>query len=169
MLKKVSIRKILHGLYRKSRQFYLKKIMGHIGERTYIYTGSIIGTPKMIFIGDDVSIAPDVHLIASIPGRITIGNRCAIAAGVRIIMQTHDPRKLPIAETVIIKSVTIGDDVWIGTGVIVLPGVNIGSGAIVGAGSVVNKDVKPNCVVGGVPAKFIRDLEEQEERKKTTT
>lgn len=55
------------------------------------------------------------------------------------------------------KRVKIGNDVWIGRGVTVKRGVTIGDGAIVGAGSVVTKDVAPYTIVGGVPAKLIRN------------
>lgn len=53
--------------------------------------------------------------------------------------------------------VTIGHDVWIGHGATVLPGVTVGDGAVIGAGAVVSRDVAPYTIVGGVPAKFIRE------------
>ncbi|MFZ6763135.1 DapH/DapD/GlmU-related protein [Pseudoroseomonas sp. WGS1072] len=53
--------------------------------------------------------------------------------------------------------VTIGHDVWIGHGVTVLPGVTVGDGAVLAAGAVVSRDVAPYSVVGGVPARRIRD------------
>jgi phosphonate metabolism protein (transferase hexapeptide repeat family) len=55
------------------------------------------------------------------------------------------------------KRVLIGHDVWIGHGATVLPGVRIGNGAVVGAGAVVSRDVAPYSIVGGVPARLIRD------------
>ena len=53
----------------------------------------------------------------------------------------------------------IGKNVWIGASCTILPGVTIGDGAIVAAGAVVSKDVEPNTIVGGVPAKFIKNIE----------
>lgn len=53
--------------------------------------------------------------------------------------------------------VSIGHDVWIGHGATVLPGVTVGNGAVIGAGAVVSRDVAPYTIVGGVPAKLIRE------------
>ncbi len=53
--------------------------------------------------------------------------------------------------------VSIGHDVWIGHGATVLPGVTVGDGAVIGAGAVVSRDVAPYTIIGGVPAKLIRE------------
>jgi phosphonate metabolism protein (transferase hexapeptide repeat family) len=55
------------------------------------------------------------------------------------------------------NAVSVGHDVWIGHGATVLPGVTVGNGAVVGAGAVVSKDVAPYTIVGGVPARLIRE------------
>lgn len=59
----------------------------------------------------------------------------------------------------IAKPVTVGNDVWIGGNCTILPGVHIGNNVVVAAGAVVTKDVPDNCVVGGVPAKKIKEIE----------
>ncbi len=56
-----------------------------------------------------------------------------------------------------VNRVTIGHDVWIGHGATILPGVTVGDGAVIGAGAVVSKNVDPYTIVGGVPARKIRD------------
>ena len=56
------------------------------------------------------------------------------------------------------KNLHIGKNVWIGSRSVILPGVTIGDGAIVAAGAVVTKDVPANTVVGGVPAKVIKEI-----------
>ena len=55
------------------------------------------------------------------------------------------------------KPVFIGNDVWIGGHVIILPGINIGNGCIIGAGSVVTRDVPDNVIVGGNPARILKE------------
>ena len=56
------------------------------------------------------------------------------------------------------KSITVEDEVWIGAGCIITQGVTIGKGAVIAAGSVVTKNVESNTVVGGTPARFIKNI-----------
>jgi len=61
------------------------------------------------------------------------------------------------------QPITIGNDVWIGSRAIILDGVCIGDGSIIAANSVVTKNVEPYCIVGGVPAKVIKNRFKDEE------
>ena len=81
-----------------------------------------------------------------------------IAPHCRIIAYSHHyfPGKF-IADSHIEADITIEDDVLIGAGVTILPGVTIGKGAIVAAGSIVNKSVETYTIVGGIPAKVIKN------------
>lgn len=106
-----------------------------------------------------------------------IGKFCAIANMVRIGAPNH-PMQRPsqhrftyvpeyyqadaLRDAVFFSArraarVVIGPDVWIGHGAILLPGVQIGAGAVIAAGAVVTKNVAPYSLVGGVPAKLIRE------------
>jgi maltose O-acetyltransferase len=127
------------------------------GNKSNVSTGCRILFPQSITIEDNVGIARDVTLDGR--GSINIGNDTIIGFESIIMTSTHNSNKLniPIKEQGMYAApVIIGKDVWIGARAIVLPGIQIGDGAIVGANAVVTKNVAPNTIVGGVPAKFIK-------------
>lgn len=84
---------------------------------------------------------------------ITIGNNVTLAPRVHIL--AHDASTKKHLGYTKIGLVNIGDNVFVGAGSIVLPGVKIGENSIIGAGSVVTKDIPPNTVAAGNPAKVI--------------
>ena len=86
---------------------------------------------------------------------IKIGRNVAISHDVTIM--DSDAHKVFRKDYKMTSPVIIGDNVWIGSRAMILKGVNIGNGAIVAAGAVVTKDVPPNCMVAGVPAKIIKE------------
>jgi acetyltransferase-like isoleucine patch superfamily enzyme len=94
-------------------------------------------------------------------GNIAIGSNTLIGNNVTIVASNHGTKLgvlIRLQDWVDGQNgVIIGDDVWIGAGAIILPGVTVGSGSIVAAGSVVVRSVAPNTIVGGIPAKLIRD------------
>lgn len=111
----------------------------HIGKRVFINMGCKFQDQGGIYIGDDTLIGHNVVLAT--------------------LNHALSPRK---RADMIPAPIRIGSKVWIGAGAIVLPGVTIGDGAIVAAGAVVTKDVPENTIVGGVPAKPMRTISEEE-------
>lgn len=114
-----------------------------------------------IYVGKHVYLGPDFTLNRFTIGEtLFIGDRAAISPNVTIITSSGpESPKLKKHKLEKRKKVIIKNDSWIGTGVIILPGITIGEGSVCGAGSVVTKDVEPNTIVAGVPAKVIRKLE----------
>ena len=109
----------------------------HIGARTFANFGLMALDVARIVIGDDVQIGPNVQLLT--PTHPT-------DAGLR---RTKWEAARPI---------TIEDNAWLGGGAIVLAGVSVGENAIVGAGAIVTRDVPPNTVALGNPARVVRSL-----------
>ncbi len=111
---------------------------------------------KNIFVGKDVFINSGCSFQDQ--GGIKIGDGVLIGHNVVLATLNHDidPRKRSDIHP---KPIVIGDNVWIGANVTVVSGVTIGDGAVIGAGAVVTKDVPPNVIVGGVPAKIIKKIE----------
>ena len=110
-----------------------------------------------IIIGENTTVGDYTFIYSS--ERIEIGNDCMIAPFVYIVDSNHGDSlesnmNVQPNET---KPIKIEDNVWIGTHSIILPGVEISCGAIIASGSVVNRDIPPNTIYGGVPAKFIKN------------
>jgi maltose O-acetyltransferase len=110
-------------------------------------------SPENLRIGEYSTLGNDGFYDAR--DGISIGECVNIAAEVRIYTREHDLDDPFFAE--IGAPVTICNYVYIGSRVTILPGVNIGIGAAVASGAVVTKDVPPYTLVGGVPAKFLRE------------
>lgn len=126
-----------------------------MGEWSYLGENSRIWSAASIRIGDRVLISHDVNIIDSLTHPISAQAR---HQQFRAIATTGHPARVDLDE----RPVVIEDDVWIAAGAIVLRGVTIGRGAIVGAGAVVSNDVPAYSVVGGNPARIIRELREDE-------
>ena len=117
-------------------------------------------------VGENVYLPADLVITQNFiykRGMLNIGDRVSIAPRVTIILSSHSNFSKVYSHTAERENhVSIGDDVWIGAGAIILNGVTIGSNSIVGCGSVVLKDVPPNTIVAGNPAKIIQTIDTNE-------
>ena len=110
----------------------------HLGARSFVNFNAVLLDVARITIGVDVQIGPNVQLLTA----------------------THPVEAaLRRAKWEAAQPITIGDNVWLGGGVIVLAGVTIGENTVVGAGAVVTRDLPPNVVAVGNPARVIRTLQ----------
>lgn len=133
-----------HALFRRC---------GHIvtvGRHAYFGKGSEIE------IGDDSGIGA----YCRIPDNIIIGNHVMMAPDILIIRNNHryDLPDVPIGQQgpAPARPVVIEDNVWIGQRVLITPGRRIATGTVIAAGSVVTKDLQPDYIIGGNPAREIK-------------
>jgi serine acetyltransferase len=162
-----SVSKVGYGVRTNKAPYIDNKGYMEIGDHTLItshITPVELATHKdaHLIIGSEGFINYGVSICAT--GSIVIGERVLIGPYAMIIdtpfHDLYDRRKKPEA-----KPVVIGNDVWIGAKASIMPGVEIGDGAVIGANSVVVKNVPAYTVVGGVPAKFIKKLDEKKFKK----
>ncbi len=107
----------------------------HLGQNVFINSGCRFQDQGGIYIGDNA----------------LIGHNAVLAT----LNHSENPAK---RGNLIPSPIRIGKNVWLGANVTVLPGVTIGDGAIIAAGAVVSRDVPANTIVGGVPARKLRDV-----------
>ncbi|HVR20860.1 MAG TPA: acyltransferase [Polyangiaceae bacterium] len=117
---------------------------------------------RLLSFGADVVVTGPLHV--DIGGEVRIGDRVYIGHDAALITVDHriGSSERRCAETKL-ESIVIGDGAWLAARVIVLPGVTIGAGAVVAAGAVVTRDVEPNVLVGGVPARVLRKLDAEKQ------
>lgn len=127
-----------------------------IRDQVEIGDGAVIMMGAMINIGSVVGEGTMIDMNVTLGGRATVGKNCHIGAG-SVLAGVIEP---PSAKPVVIE-----DDVVIGANVVVLEGVTVGKGSIVAAGAVVTKDVAPNTLVAGTPAKVLKEIDDQTKAK----
>jgi acetyltransferase-like isoleucine patch superfamily enzyme len=143
-------------LYRRTMDYFwqtLSRIIPYSGIKIWMHRKRGVKIGKHCHIGPMVTI-DDVY-----PNFVVIEDGVSIAGQNFILthnkpMQYHKNLSEAFLAPVIIKK-----NAWVAIGVIILPGVTIGEGAIVASGSVVSKDVPPNTLVGGIPAKVIKEFD----------
>ncbi|NRA39615.1 MAG: acyltransferase, partial [Planctomycetes bacterium] len=153
---------------------------------------------ESVFIADDAHVYPDklkmgadcyiaagailrgdlefgyectVNNYTQISGKVRIGNYVRIAANGTIVGFNHgheDLSKPFCKQPSSCEGIIIEDDVWIGANVVICDGVTVGAHSLLAAGSIVVKDVAPYSIVGGNPAKLIRNRKDEKKTKKSS-
>ncbi|WP_405784139.1 sugar O-acetyltransferase [Streptomyces sp. NBC_00859] len=146
----------------EARRAALTELLGSLGEDVEVRP------PLRVDYGSHISIGPRTFVnfgaVFLDVAAITIGADVQIGPNVQLLTPTHpiDPEQRR-AKWEAAQPITVGDNVWLGGGVIVCPGVTIGANTVVGAGSVVTKDLPPNVVAVGNPARVTRTINEVHE------
>ncbi len=138
-----------------------------IGDGTFVMHGSVLHVYNFrdlphagIRIGRD-SLIGEFNVLRG-QGGITIGDRVYTSPQVQILAVNHvysDPARPIVEQGITAEGIIVEDDVWIGAGAIITDGVRVGRGSVVAAGAVVTQDVPPHTVVGGIPARVLKQIE----------
>jgi len=136
----------------------LKELFGSTGENIYIEPNFRCDYGYNIHVGENFYANFDCVFLDVC--EIRIGKNCMIAPGVHIYTATHPLNPIErISGAEFGAPVQIGENVWIGGRAIINPGVKIGNNVVIASGAVVTKDVPDNVVVGGNPARVIKNIE----------
>lgn len=136
----------------------LRNLLGTAGEAVFMESNIRFDYGYNTHVGDNFSANFDCVILDVC--EVRIGNNCMVAPGVHIYTATHplDSGERNSGKEYG-KPVAIGNNVWIGGKAVINPGVTIGHDAVIASGAVVTKDVPNNSVVGGNPAKVIKQLD----------
>ena len=135
------------------RRLTLRALGAKLARNSVILRKTDVIAPKGLSIERSSSIGS--HSLIDSRGRITIGSNVTVASYCRLVTAKHDIEDPQFHAEYL--PIVIEDYAWICTGATIIGGVTIGHGAVVMAGAVVTKDVLPMTVVGGVPARRIKD------------
>ncbi len=140
---------------KRVRAFCGKLLLNHCGNNVNIEKGAQFSTEVSLGDNSGIGVNATISSYVTIGNDVMMGPDCLIYTANHTLQRRDIPMRLQGHEQA--RPVVIGNDVWIGGRVIILPGVHIGDGAVIGAGSVVTKDVPPYAIVGGNPAKVIKE------------
>ncbi len=134
-----------------------RQILGGLGDESLIQAPFVCEFGITVTVGRRCFINNGVTVLDG--DRVTIGDHVLIGPNCQIYTAGHplDYRRRRAWE-VMTSPVTIEDDVWLGGNVIVQPGVTVGARSVVAAGSVVTRDIPPDSLALGAPARVIRTL-----------
>ena len=137
----------------------LKAMLGSVGEKVWIAKTFNCDNGQKIHIGNNFTGNHNLTILDI--REVYIGDNVMIGPHTLITTVGHSLSPMSRRKHMAFaKPVHIGNDVWIGGNVTILPGVTIGNNVVVAAGAVVTEDIPDNCLVGGVPARKIKDIED---------
>ncbi|MCS0655308.1 sugar O-acetyltransferase [Cytobacillus firmus] len=136
----------------------LKELLGSTGENVYMEPNIRFDYGYNTHVGENFFANFDCTILDVC--EVRFGDNCMLAPGVHIYTATHPlhPAERNSSREYA-KPITIGNNVWVGGSAVINPGVTIGDNAVIASGAVVTKDVPENVVVGGNPAKVIKQIE----------
>ena len=134
----------------------IRRIIGEVPTRTLIKRGLSVG--KNFNRQQGCFIDPTHCWLIEIGDNVTMS--------IRVVLMAHDASTKNVTGYTKIGKIKIGNNVFIGANSIILPNVTVGDNSIIGANSVITKDIPPNCVVAGNPAKVISSLDNFKIRNK---
>ncbi|CAM3505178.1 sugar O-acetyltransferase [Parendozoicomonas haliclonae] len=138
-------------------QSLLKNLFDQLDDTSIVKPPFYCEFGKQITIGKNTFINMGVTMLDG--AKITIGNNVMIGPSSQFYTASHSLNHLERRHwETYCHPITIEDDVWIGGNVVINQGVTIGARSVIAANSVVNKDVPPDTLVGGTPAKVIKSL-----------
>ena len=140
--------------YTPEYETLMHELFPNLGEGSTVQTPVTVVLPNNVHIGKNVTVMPGSLMMSA--GGITIDDDTLVAANVQLISNNHDLQNRPV---ITCKPVHICRNVWIGAGSTILPGVTIGENSVIGASSVVTKDIPPNTIAVGSPAKVIKSID----------
>lgn len=156
---KLLMNKYNHPDNTEDRQKLLHQMLGGIGENVTIWTPFFCSYGKNTYLGNNVFLNYMCTILDC--NQVRIGNHVMVGPSVHMYTAAHHLKaKERNMGLEVAMPITIEDNVWIGGGAIILPGVSIGQNAVVGAGAIVTRDVPPDTVVAGNPARVIRKIEQ---------
>jgi maltose O-acetyltransferase len=137
---------------------FLLKLCGYkIGVGTKIVGPIYIGRNAELSVGDYCWIGKKFTIHGH--GKVCIGNKCDLAPEILLVTGSHEVgEKDRRAGNGISFSISIGNGCWIGVRSTIMGNISIGEGTIVGSCALVNKDIEENMLVGGIPARKLRQL-----------
>jgi len=143
------------------RRRLLHELFESVGEGVWVEPPLHVAYGNRVRLGENVYVNFGLTLVDDV--EVVIGDRVMIAPNVTISTTGHPVHpELRRDGTQFSAPVVIEDDVWIGAGAILLPGVVVGAGSVVAAGAVVTASVPPLVVVGGVPARVLRAIGDED-------